>query len=153
VDLDVVTATFLAGSALNEEALRRLHARGYDGLRVRHGYVIQHVVEGPIPIGELAARLGVTQQAASKTVAELEALGYLERTADPADARVRRAGLSARGRAAVAETRRIRAEIGDELAAALGPRRVACLRKAAVDALTWAGGMDAVRSRRVAEPH
>ncbi|HUR74080.1 MAG TPA: MarR family transcriptional regulator [Sporichthya sp.] len=152
MELDVVTATFLAGSALNAEALRRLHARGYDGLRIRHGYVIQHVVEGPIPIGELAGRLGVTQQAASKTVAELEQLGYLERTADPADARVRRAGLTARGRAAVGESRQIRAEIGDELAAALGPRRAATLRAAAADALTWAGGMADVRTRRVVEP-
>lgn len=152
MDLDLVTATFLAGSALNEEATRRLHVRGFDGLRVRHGYVIQHVVEGPRPIGEVAARLGVTQQAVSKTVAELEALGILERRADPGDARIRQVRLTRRGRAAVEETRRIRAEIEEELAAALGARRVATMRAAAVDALTWAGGLEAVRGRRVTEP-
>lgn len=152
MDLDVVSAVFLSGLALNEEAVRRLHARGHEGLRTRHGYVIQHVVEGPIPIGELAARLGVTQQAASKTAGELEQLGYLERTADPADARVRLVGLTKRGSAAVAETRKIRAEIEAELSAALGPRRTAALKAAAIDALTWAGGLDAVRGRRVPEP-
>ena len=152
MELDLVSAVYLSGLALNEEALRRLHARGHDGLRMRHGYVIQHVVEGPIPVGELAERLGVTQQAASKTSAELEQLGYLERTSDPADARVRRVGLSARGRAVVEETRRIRADIAAELATALGARRAAALRTAALDALTWAGGLEAVLARRVPEP-
>ena len=96
--------------------------------------------------GDLAARMGVTQQAASKAVAELAALGYVDRTADPADGRVRRVGLSARGRAAVATTRAVRADIARELTAALGADRVEAARRAALDALEWAGGAEAVRA-------
>lgn len=103
-------------------------------------------------IGDLATRMGVTQQAASKVVAELQALGYLARTVDPGDARVRRVGLSARGGAAVATTRAVRADIERELAAALGADRVEAARRAALDALEWAGGADAVRTRRVRPP-
>ena len=40
-------------------------------------------------IGALAERLEVTQQAASKSVADLERRGYVERTPDPDDARAR----------------------------------------------------------------
>ena len=152
MEIDTVTALHLAGLALTTEALNRLHAAGHSDLRISHGFVVQHLVEGPVRVGDLATRMGVTQQAASKAVAELAALGYLERGADPDDARVRRIGLSARGRAAVAVTRAVRADIERELAAALGADRVEAARRTSLDALEWAGGADAVRARRVPAP-
>ena len=152
MELDLVTAVHLAGLALNAEALRRVHAAGHPEIRVSHGFVVQHVVEGPRPIGEIAERMGVTQQAASKAVAELERLGYLERASDARDARVRLVRLSARGAAVVEDTRRIRAEMEQELADALGAGRAAALRSAAQAALDWAGGGEAVRARRVRAP-
>jgi DNA-binding MarR family transcriptional regulator len=93
--------------------------------------------------------MDVSQQAASKSAAELERLGYLERVADPADARVRQLALSERGRAAVAAGRAARAQVVAELEDELGPRRTATLRRALLDALEVAGGLDAVRARRV----
>jgi DNA-binding MarR family transcriptional regulator len=147
--LDVVLAALFAGLALNERVTERLHAAGFADVRFSHGFVFQHLVPGPLPVGELARRMDVSQQAASKAAAELEALGYVERVADPDDARVRRLALSDRGRAAVAAGRAARAEVAEELAGALGPRRVATLRRALLDALAAAGGLDAVRARRV----
>ncbi len=151
MELDVVTALYLAGLALTTETLRRLHA-DHPRLRISHGFVVQHLVEGPVRIGDLAERMGVTQQAASKAVAELEALGYVERSVDAGDGRVRRVGLSDRGRAAVAATRAARADIARELADAVGGDRVEAARRTALDALEWAGGADAVRARRVPPP-
>jgi hypothetical protein len=55
--------------------------------------------------------------------------------ADPGDGRVRRVGLSKRGCEAIEDT--------------LGPRRVATLRRGLLNALEAAGGMEAVRARRV----
>ena len=81
VDVDLVTAVHLAGLALVAESLRRLHAAGFPDLRTSHGFVVQHVVDGPRPVGEIAQRMGISQQGASKAVAELVELGYLERTA------------------------------------------------------------------------
>src|SRR6476646_4230851 len=120
MELDLVTAVHLAGLALTAEAVRRMHAAGFADLRTAHGFVVQHVVDGPRPVGEIAERMGVTQQAASKSVGELVALGYLERAAHPSDARVRLVGLSERGRSAVATTRRIRLEVEEELTSVLG---------------------------------
>ena len=147
--LDVVLASLFAGLALNEQVTRRLHALGFADVRFSHGFVFQHLVLGPLPVGELARRMEVSQQAASKAAAELERLGYLERTPDPGDARVRRLGLSARGRAAVTAARDARAAVAEEVAAALGQRRAARLRTDLLAALDAAGGLDAVRARRV----
>ncbi|RTL67748.1 MAG: MarR family transcriptional regulator [Pseudonocardiaceae bacterium] len=152
MELDLVTVVHLAGLALNAEAVRRLAAAGHDDVRESHGYLIQHVVEAPRPIGEIAERMEVTQQAVSKAVAELVGLGYLDRTPDPTDARVRRVGLSPRGHELVACSRRIRAEIDAELAATLGDEAAEQLRAGATAVLEWAGGGDAARSRRVRPP-
>ena len=147
--LDLVLAALLTGLALNERVAGRLRDGGFADVRFSHGFVFQHLVPGPLPVGELARRMGVSQQAASKAAAELERLGYLERTTDPTDARVRRLALSARGRAAVQAGRAARAAVADELAAALGRERAAALRAGLLDALEAAGGLEAVRARRV----
>ena len=152
MDVDLVSALGLTGTALTAEAVRRLAAAGHADVRESHGYLIQHVVEGPRPVGEIAERMEVTQQAVSKAAAELVALGYLERTGDPADARVRLLGLSARGRALVDTTRGIRADIAAELATALGADTVERLRVTALAALEWAGAGEVVRTRRVRPP-
>ena len=147
--LDVVLAALFAGLALNERVAERIREGGFPDVRFSHGFVFQHLVPGPLPIGELARRMGVSQQAASKSAAELERLGYVERVADPADARVRQVALSARGRDAVAAGRDARARVAAELEESLGPRRTATLRRALLDTLETAGGVEAVRARRV----
>ena len=81
--LDVVLAALFAGLALNERVTERLHAAGFDDVRFSHGFVFQHLVPGPLAVGALARRMGVSQQAASKAAAELERLGYVERAPDP----------------------------------------------------------------------
>jgi DNA-binding MarR family transcriptional regulator len=149
MEIDVVSAVALAGTALNAEVLGRLAAAGYGDVRVSHGFLLQHVVEGPRPVGEIAERMGITQQAVSKAAAELVGQRYLERSIDPADARVRLLGLSDRGRALVGASRRIRADVEAELAEVLD---VEALRTATLAALEWAGGGDALRNRRVPEP-
>jgi DNA-binding MarR family transcriptional regulator len=116
------------------------------------GVVFQHLVPGPITIGELAARLGVTQQAASKSVADLERRGYVRRTPDPADARARRVALTERGTAAVEGARRHRAALTAELEARLGPRWVESARRLLIDVVRELGGEPAVRGRRVRPP-
>ena len=100
--------TQLLGEAFNVEVLERLSAEHPD-VRYAHGFLIQQLVEGPRPVGEIAENLGVTSQAVSKTVRELEGLGYVERSADAADGRVRRVALTARGRAVLEAGRSIRA--------------------------------------------
>jgi DNA-binding MarR family transcriptional regulator len=150
--LDLSLAAQFAGWALADEVQRRLAADGYDDARFADGVLIQHVVDGPRLIGELAARLGVTQQAASKAVADLERRGYVAREPDPADARARRVALTARGTGVVEAARRHRAAVVAELEASLGAERLEAARAALLDVVTALGADAAVRARRVRPP-
>jgi DNA-binding MarR family transcriptional regulator len=152
MDLDLPLAALFAGWAMSDELTRRIAADGLDDLRFADGVLFQHLVEGPRTIGSLAERLEISQQAASKAVADLERRGYVERGADPDDARVRRVALSERGRAAIEAGRRHRAAIESELSQRLGERRVEGARQLLNEVLAELGGDAPVRGRRVLPP-
>jgi DNA-binding MarR family transcriptional regulator len=149
---DLSLAALFAGWALADEVQRRLDGDGYEDLRFADGFVFQHLVGGPVTIGALAERLGVTQQAASKSVADLERRGYVRRAPDPDDARARRVALTSRGDAAIEAARRHRAALQTELSERLGPRRVDGARRVLLDAVHALGADAAVRARRVRPP-
>ncbi|KOV84181.1 hypothetical protein ADL03_18000 [Nocardia sp. NRRL S-836] len=140
------TLAWLAGSSANRAVLAELHELGHEGVRNSHGYVVQHLVAGSPTVGELAEALGVTQQAASKHVLELERLGYVTRVPDPADSRVRRASLTADGRRLVEDSRRVRARLDERL------RATKAAKEALVRLLDLTGGIENVRHRRVGLP-
>jgi DNA-binding MarR family transcriptional regulator len=149
---DFSLAALFAGWALADEVQRRIAADGLDDLRFADGVVFQHLVSGPRTIGSLAERLGVSQQATSKAVADLERRGYVRRAADPADGRARQVALTERGQSAITAGRRHRAAVAAELGARLGEERVEAARRTLVDALEAFGGAAAVRGRRVRPP-
>jgi DNA-binding MarR family transcriptional regulator len=151
-ELDLSLASLFAGWALADEVQRRLAADGLGDLRFADGFVFQHLVPGPLTVGALAERLGVSQQAASKAVADLERRGYVRRTPDPADARARLVELTPRGSQAIEGGRKHRAAIAGELAERLGPRRVEAARRVLLDVVEDLGAATAVRARRVRPP-
>ncbi|WP_418957699.1 MarR family winged helix-turn-helix transcriptional regulator [Streptomyces tritici] len=136
----------------------RLHARlaqeGHAGFRPAHGFALQAVAAGG-PAGATASdvgrRLGVSKQAAGKTLDRLLALGYVERADDPADARRKLVRLTPAGLDALARSAAIFDELRAEWAATLGPERVRDLEAALrtvvppetayrLDAPSWLGG-------------
>jgi DNA-binding MarR family transcriptional regulator len=150
--LDFSLAAQFAGWAMADEVQRRLAADGFGDARVADGVLIQHVVDGPRTVTDLAERLGVTQQAASKAVADLERRGYVGRTPDPEDARARRVALTDRGRAVVEAARAHRAALAGELADLLGYERLDRARQALLEVVSHLGAGAAVRARRVRPP-
>jgi DNA-binding MarR family transcriptional regulator len=150
--LDLAQLALFVGMAADERVLAHLERKGYAGLRRSHGFVVQHLLGGARSIGELAKLLGVTQQAASKTVAEMARIGFVEDVAGGADQRVRRVALSARGIACVEETRTERKRMEASIARAVGARGVDEARKVLIAALDKLGGLEAVRGRRVRPP-
>jgi DNA-binding MarR family transcriptional regulator len=147
-DKDLVLWTLLLAEVLNADTLERLRIEHPD-VRYSHGFLFQQLVEGPRAVGEVAENLGVTSQAVSKMVRELEALGYVERTASARDARVRLIGLTERGRGAIEAGRTVRAELNRALEEALGAERVADAARTLRDALAARGAMSDVEARRV----
>jgi DNA-binding MarR family transcriptional regulator len=150
--LDLSLVSLFAGLGLAEEVQKRLAAEGFDDARFGHGFVFQHLVAGPLPIGDLARAMDVTQQRASKASAELEALGYVRREPDPADARVRRIALTERGQAAIEAARRARAAVVGELREKLGVARVEAAEELLREVLRETGVEPAIRARRVRLP-
>jgi DNA-binding MarR family transcriptional regulator len=80
-----------------DDAHELLAERGHPGVRPVHGFALQAIGAGATA-SELGDRLGVSKQAAAKTVAMLEEAGYVERSGDPHDARRKVAVPTARGR-------------------------------------------------------
>lgn len=124
---DLVILIQAVSVRLNDEVLERVRADVGDDIRFHDGYVFQHLLEAPLSVSELAEKLGVTQQAASKQVADLVARHLVVRRRDRNDARIWRVSLSARGRRTVEAGRTARRSIADELAGALGPATVSAL--------------------------
>ncbi|MFD9564906.1 MarR family winged helix-turn-helix transcriptional regulator [Streptomyces sp. NPDC059994] len=95
----------------------RLHAelarQGHPDLRPAHGFALQSIGPGGATASEIGRRLGVSKQAAGKTVDRLEALGYAERADDPADARRKVVRITPRGLDALTRS----AAVFDELRA------------------------------------
>lgn len=150
--LDTGTLSLFVGYALAEPVREAVVAQGHPGLRFSHGFVLQHLIEGDLAVSEVARRMGVSQQAASKAVGELVRMGYIALSADPSDARVRRAGLTAQAWDAVARGREARAAQEEALARRFGPTRLADARAVLAEILEEAGGTESVRGRQVRMP-
>ena len=139
------------GAFANRHVLTEMQRAGFGDLRESHGFLVQHLLRGPHSVGELAKLLGVSQQAVSKTVAELSQAGYLE-SQPGADARVRLVRLSERGHASVLASRRIREKLERRLASKLGKKAETQLRRALTELLDELEGTEAVKGRRVPSP-
>jgi DNA-binding MarR family transcriptional regulator len=87
---------------LVDEVHGELAARGHPDVRPSHGFALQAVGAEGVTAVELARRLGVSKQAAGKTVDGLVGLGYAERAGDPTDARRKIVRLTAEGREVLA---------------------------------------------------
>lgn len=136
------------GMRVDALVLEAMEEAGFEGVRNSHGYVFQHLLGGTPSVGELATLLGVSQQAASKTVRELEDLGLVE-TVKAKDGRARNVTLSKRGLAAVEAARDARTKVERMLSKRCGDTKVAAARTLLAQALDLLGGTAAVKSRRV----
>ncbi|MGI8559359.1 MAG: MarR family winged helix-turn-helix transcriptional regulator [Solirubrobacteraceae bacterium] len=81
-----------------EELLQRLTAAGFPDVTASEHLVFENLPPGGARLTEIAARAGMSHQAAGELVAGLEARGYLERRSDPSDGRARLVLLTSEGR-------------------------------------------------------
>lgn len=121
---------FRSARLLDEQALARVRARsGIATLRPAHTKLLPHIDLAGTRLTDLAARLGVSKQAAGQVVEEMERMGVLERVPHPDDRRARMVRFSARGRRGLLHGLGVLRELEDELAAELGERNVVTLRR------------------------
>jgi DNA-binding MarR family transcriptional regulator len=92
-----------------------------------HGFVFQAIGPDGTTAAELGRRLGVSKQAAGKTIESLERLGYVRREPDPLDQRQKIVVLTARGYDALARSAVIFDELRARWAQILGAERLQAL--------------------------
>ena len=122
---------FKASRLLDEEALRRSAARqGAPRLRRSHTALLPHIALEGTRVSELAERVGVSKQAISELVDELESAGVVRRSPDPDDARARRVSFTQRGLDGLLQGLALLRELEAELARAIGEQRMRDLHAA-----------------------
>ncbi len=105
----------------------RLADEGHPDARPIHGFAMQAIGPHGTTAAGLGRTLGVSKQAAGKTVDGLVALGYARRTPDPGDARRKRIELTARGEDCLRRSARIFGELRAAWEARIGAERVRTL--------------------------
>jgi DNA-binding MarR family transcriptional regulator len=110
-----------------DEVHADLAREGHPDLRPLHGFVFQAIGPSGTTAVELGRRLGISKQAAGKTIESLERLGYVERGSDPGDRRRKVVRLTARGADALARSAAAFDRIRARWAAELGEQRLRAL--------------------------
>ncbi|MEV7802329.1 MarR family winged helix-turn-helix transcriptional regulator [Microbispora sp. NPDC088329] len=115
---------FLGFRVLIDELHAELARQGHPHARPMHGFVMQAIgTEGTTAV-ELGRTLGVSKQAAGKTIEALERLGYVERARDPRDTRRKIVRLTPSGVDMLVRSARIFDDLRARWAAVIGDERL-----------------------------
>lgn len=129
---------------LHEELARQGHAEA----RPAHGFALQAIGPTGVTAAELGRRLGVSKQAAGKTVDRLMRLGYVERAPSTVDGRAKVVRLTPFGLDLLNRSAAIFDTLRAEWVAELGEDRIQAMEQALravvpgglkVDAIGWLG--------------
>ena len=107
-----------------DELHAELAKRGHPDMRPAHGFAMQAIGLGGATATEVGKRLGISKQAAGKTVERLEELGYVHRADDDQDRRRKTVRLTPRGVSALTLSAMIFGAIRARWETALGATRL-----------------------------
>ena len=110
-----------------DELHAELARRGHPDLRPAHGFALQAIGLHGATATEAGRRLGISKQAAGKTIDRLEELGYVQRAGDDHDRRRKLVRITPHGLNALTLSALIFEDIRARWASALGPERLSAL--------------------------
>jgi DNA-binding MarR family transcriptional regulator len=121
----VAQLLFKCARLLNEQAIGRVNERARGPLlRAAHTALFPHLSSEGVRGAELAKKLGVTKQAVSQLVTELEDWGVVEQVPDPQDGRAKLVRFTKKGEQALLHGLSVLAELERELTDKIGKRRM-----------------------------
>lgn len=118
---------FAGFRTLIDDLHAELARQGHPDVRPAHGFAMQAIGRDGASASEVGRRLGVSKQAAGKTIDRLEELGYVHRSGDDADRRRKLVRLTPRGIEALVLSARAFEHVRARWAGLLGADRVAAL--------------------------
>ena len=110
-----------------DDVVAELDRRGHRGVRPAHEFALRAIEAGADTASELGRRLSVSKQAAAKTIAALQELGYVDREVDPNDARRKRVRVTPRGYEMIAIGGALFDDVRERWAAQIGVRQLSAL--------------------------
>lgn len=121
----------MAFGAFKDSLHESLSKKGFEDLGGSFGYVLRTLEKHPegLSLKDLAAELSVTPQGTLKIVEDMVQKGYVSRTVDKTDTRVKRLRVDARGRALLAEAKAFHRQFEQQLIRRHGKEKVAAARK------------------------
>lgn len=121
---------FAGFRSLIDQLHAELARQGHPDVRPAYGFAMQAIGVDGATASELGRRLGVSKQAAGKTVDRLESLGYAVRADDESDARRKLVRLTPRGIDSLTRSAAIFDDLRARWAASLGADRLTELETA-----------------------
>jgi DNA-binding MarR family transcriptional regulator len=112
----------------NKRLVAALHDKGFTDFSPAFPQILSNLDTQGTRIGVLAARAGVTRQAAGQLIAEIERCGYVERSAAADDARATVVRFTARGRKLLNAVFGLVEQFEQRLAGITGKREFEALR-------------------------
>ncbi len=106
--------------AMTDEVIVQLEARGYKGVRAVHAFALEAIDAGAETTSEVGRKLSVSKQAAAKTIAVLQQLGYVASDVDPDDARRKKLQITSLGCELIAVGSALFDDVRDRWAAQMG---------------------------------
>lgn len=123
----VAQLLFKCARLVNEQAIARVNAgqeTSAPPLRAAHTALFPHLSSEGVRGADLAKKLGVTKQAVSQLISELEWWGVVEQVADPHDGRAKLVRFTAKGEQGLLQGLSVLRELEQELADKIGKRRM-----------------------------
>ncbi len=125
---ELTVLLMLALRSMIDDVHARLAVAGFADVRPAHGFAFQRLALNGATGNELAEHLGVTKQAASEMIDDLEERGYVERQPHPRDGRAKIVVLTTRGWDCIRTAESFFAEAERRWAEIVGAEKMADLR-------------------------
>ena len=126
---DIPPALGRAVRAMSGTMMAKVASRGFNGMTPAFASLMPLLDATGARPSTLAQRAGITKQAISQLVRELEARGYVEQVPDATDTRAKIVRLTKHGAALHAACAEVRLELHSVALAKLGKTRVSRLRR------------------------
>lgn len=115
---------FAGFRSLIDDLHAELARQGHPDVRPAYGFALQAIGADGCTASELGRRLGISKQAAGKTIEKLVGIGYAERADDETDGRRKLIRITPRGHDSLIRAARIFQDLHDQWTQALGARRM-----------------------------
>jgi len=141
---DIPPALGRAVRAMSATMMAKVASRGFNGMTPAFASLVPLLDATGVRPTTLAQRAGITKQAISQLVRELETRGYVEQVPDSTDTRAKIVRLTERGVALHAACAEVRLELHSVAIAKLGKSGVSRLRR---DLIELAAALEEMRLR------